>query len=326
MKGGLPERCEALVRNYRQRPDASARTLLVTVFGDGVEPHGGEVWAGSLMRLVEPLGINERLVRTSLNRLVGEGFLVTRRHGKRSYYSVTPMARREVREAERHIYHPRGEPWDGRWTVVVNTNAVAPPARAAVRQHLSRLGFSALSPSVQITPFDRTEALRQVLDDLGLGSQLAVFRGEVPATTGLGDGDLAALLSTDLKALEPAWRKFLRRFRPLADAVDEPGAAKLTPESAFLAETLLIHGYRRIVLKEPELPVGLWPRGWVGEAAYDVAARCYHALAGPAEAHLLAVCEAGGAPLLPLDPEYAARYPEGGEAPAEPILRRDTPD
>jgi len=322
----LQDRCDALVRSYRQRPDASARTLLVTVFGDGVEPHGGEVWAGSLLRLVEPLGINERLVRTSLNRLVGEGFLVTRRHGKRSFYSVTPMARREVRLAERHIYHPRGDPWDGRWTVVVNTNAVAPPARAAVRQHLSELGFSAISSSVHITPFDRTDALRQVLKDLGLELQLAVFRGEVPPTMGLDDADLAGLLSTDLKALEPAWRKFLRRFRPLADAADEGGEAGLEPESAFLAETLLIHNYRRIVLKEPELPAGLWPRGWIGDAAYDVAARCYHALAGPAEAHLLAVCEAGGAPLLPLDPEYALRYPPSGPAPAEPFAGRDTPD
>ncbi len=324
--GRFQDRCDALVRSYRKRPDASARTLLVTVFGDGVEPHGGEVWAGSLLRLVEPLGINERLVRTSLNRLVGEGFLVTRRHGKRSFYSVTPMARREVRQAERHIYHPRGDPWDGRWTVVVNTSAVAPPARAAVRQHLSQLGFSALSSSVHITPFDRTDVLRRVLDDLGLEAQLAVFRGEVPAGTGLADDDLAALLATDLKALEPAWRKFLRRFRPLADAADETAVAEPTPESAFLAQTLLIHNYRRIVLKEPELPAGLWPAGWVGDDAYDVAARCYHALAGPAEAHLLSVCEAGGAPLLPLDPEYAARYPEKGTATARPVPSRDTPD
>jgi phenylacetic acid degradation operon negative regulatory protein len=322
----LQDRCDALIRSYRQRPDASARTLLVTVFGDGVEPHGGEVWAGSLLRLVEPLGINERLVRTSLNRLVGEGFLVTRRHGKRSFYSVTPMARREVRQAERHIYHPRGDPWDGRWTVVVNTSAVAPPARSAVRQHLSQLGFTALSSSVHITPFDRTDALRRVLDDLGLEAQLAVFRGEVPPTTGLADADLAALLANDLKALVPAWRKFLRRFRPLADAADETGAAQLSPESAFLARTLLIHNYRRIVLKEPELPAGLWPPGWVGDDAYDMAARCYHALAGPAEVHLLAVCEAGGAPLLPLDPDYTARYPDKGTAPARPFPGRDTPD
>ena len=317
----LQGRCDALIRSFRQKPDASARTVLVTVFGDGIEPHGGEVWAGSLLRLVEPLGMNERLVRTSLNRLVGEGFLVTRRHGKRSFYSVTPLARREVRGAERRIYHPRGDPWDGRWTLVVNTSDVAPPARAAVRQHLAQLGFAPLGPSVHISPFDQVDALRQVLSDLGLVNQLAVFRGEVPATVGLEDADLARLVSSELKALEPAWRKFLRRFRPLAEAADGgAGAADLEPETAFLAQTLLVHSYRRIVLKEPELPAGLWPPGWAGAAAYDVAAACYHALAGPAETHLLAVCDEGGAPLLPRDPEYADRYPDPSNARAS----RDT--
>jgi phenylacetic acid degradation operon negative regulatory protein len=284
----LQARCDALIRSFRQKPDASARTVLVTVFGDGIEPHGGEVWAGSLLRLVEPLGMNERLVRTSLNRLVGEGLLVTRRHGKRSFYSVTPLARREFLRAERRIYHPRGDPWDGRWTVVVNTSDVAPPP----------------GPSVHISPFDQVDALRQVLSDLGLVNQLAVFRGQVPATVGLEDADLARLVSSELKGLEPAWRKFLRRFRPLAEA-----GGDVEPETAFLAQTLLIHAYRRIVLKEPELPSGLWPPDWAGDAAYDVAARCYHALAGPAELHLLAVCAEGGAPLLPRDPDYADRYP-----------------
>jgi phenylacetic acid degradation operon negative regulatory protein len=324
MKGTLPDRCAALIRGFRQKPDASARTVLVTVFGDGIEPHGGEVWAGSLLQLVEPLGMNERLVRTSLNRLVGEGLLVTRRHGKRSFYSVTPLARREFLRAERRIYHPRGDPWDGRWTVVVNTSEVAPPARAAVRQHLGRLGFSPLGPSVHISPFDQVDALRQVLSDLGLVNQLAVFRGAVPATVGLEDGDLARVVSPELKGLEPAWRKFLRRFRPLAEAAAGPTAADVEPESAFLTQTLLIHAYRRIALREPDLPAGLWPPGWVGDAAYEVAARGYQALSGPAEAHLLAVCEAGGAPLLPLDPEYADRYAGAGEPAAEPPPRRDT--
>ena len=320
----LQERCNSLVRGFRQRPDASARTLLVTVFGDGVEPHGGEVWAGSLLRLVEPLGINERLARTSLNRLVGEGLLVTRRHGKRSFYSVTPIARREFRRAERRIYHPRGDPWDGRWTVVVYTNAVAPPARAAVRQHLARLGFASLGPSVHVSPFDQTDVLCQFLSDLGVADQLAVFRGEVPSTVGLPDGELARMASAGLKGLEPAWRKFLRRFRSLAEATAKEEKTGLAGESAFLTQTLLIHAYRRIVLREPELPAGLWPPAWVGDAAYEVAARCYHALAADAEAHLLGVCEAGGAPLLPLDPEYADRYPPAGESERAPMARPDT--
>jgi phenylacetic acid degradation operon negative regulatory protein len=314
--GSRQEGCTALIRRFRRRPDASARTLLVTVFGDSVVPHGGELWIGSLSRLVEPLDISERLVRTSLHRLVGEGLLVTRRHGRRSFYSVAPAARSEFWEADRRIYHPRGgDPWDGRWTVVVETNGVAAPLRATMRQQLAWLGFGSLGPPIHVSPLDRVDELRQLLADLGLSGQVAVFRGDVPATTGLSDGDLARTISADLGELEPAWRAFLRMFRPLADAVtDDDG--ELDGESAFLARTLLVHAYRRVVLREPELPADLWPANWVGAAAYEVAARCYHALTAAAEGHLVAVCEAGATPLPPLERSYAGRYPLVGAGPA----------
>jgi phenylacetic acid degradation operon negative regulatory protein len=305
----LQDRCTSLIQRFRRQPDASARTLLVTIFGDSVVPHGGEVWIGSLLRLVEPLGISERLVRTSLQRLVGEGLLVTRRHGRRSFYSVAPSARHEFWEAERRIYHPRGgEGWDGRWTVVVETNGVAGPARAAVRQHLAWLGFGSLAPAIHVCPLDRTEELRALLPDLGVAGRVAVLRADVPSTPGLSDRDLAEVISGELDALGPAWRAFLRRFRPLADAVRER-QAELDGESAFLARTLLVHGYRRLVLREPELPAELWPPSWIGESAYQVAARCYHALAASAEAHLATICEAAVAPLPPLERAYADRYP-----------------
>src|SRR5258708_37940650 len=93
----LQDRCTSLISRFRRSPDASARTLLVTVFGDTIVPHGGEVWIGSLLGLVEPLGISERLARTSLHRLVGEGLLRTRRPGGRSFYSVAPSARHDSR-------------------------------------------------------------------------------------------------------------------------------------------------------------------------------------------------------------------------------------
>ena len=293
------------------------------MFGDGVEPHGGEVWAGSLLRLVEPLGMNERLVRTSLNRLVGEGFLVTRRHGKRSFYSVTPMARREVRGAERRIYHPRGEPWDGRWTVVVNTSDVTPPARAAVRQHLGRLGFSPLGPSVHISPFDQVDALRQVLSDLGLVNQLAVFRGRGPGHRRPGGrrSRPARVLGTE------GSRAGLAEVPAPVPAAGRGGGRGRSRRARHRRapswpRRCSIHAYRRIVLREPELPAGLWPPGWAGDTAYDVAAACYHALAGPAEAHLLAVCEDGGAPLLPRRPRVRRPVPRRARRPAGPS--RDT--
>jgi phenylacetic acid degradation operon negative regulatory protein len=140
---------------------------------------------------------------------------------------------------------------------------------------------------------------------------VAVFRGDVPATTGLSDGELARVISAELGALERAWREFLRAFRPLAEAVPDDGG-RLDGQSALLARTLLVHSYRRVVLKEPELPADLWPANWVGAAAYEVAARCYHGLARAADSHLATVFEAGGEPLPALERSYAGRYPLAG--------------
>ncbi|MBM3340433.1 MAG: phenylacetic acid degradation operon negative regulatory protein PaaX, partial [Betaproteobacteria bacterium] len=39
-----------------------ASSLIVTIFGDAVLPRGGQVWLGSLIRLLEPMQLNERLV------------------------------------------------------------------------------------------------------------------------------------------------------------------------------------------------------------------------------------------------------------------------
>jgi hypothetical protein len=45
--------------------DTPLRTssLIITLYGDGIEPHGGCVWLGSLIDLVAPLGINDRAIR-----------------------------------------------------------------------------------------------------------------------------------------------------------------------------------------------------------------------------------------------------------------------
>ena len=302
--GSLQGRGAALIRKFRHQPDSSARTLLITVFGDSIVPHGGEVWIGHLSHLVEPLGIDERLVRTSLRRLVTEGLLVTRKDGRHSYYSVSPAARHDFANADDRIYRPRDRIWDGRWTIVVETQSLPAPVRRALRQHLAWLGLGSINPTVHVCPLDRTEALAALLTDLGLAGQVAVFRGEVPAHLGLTDRDLVGAIPGDLDELAAAWNRFLRRFGPLADSAD----GRIDPEPAFLTRTLLVHAYRRIVLREPELPAGLWPPGWVGDAAYLVAARIYEALHEAAETHLRLTGEVLGAPLAGFDPAYASRY------------------
>jgi phenylacetic acid degradation operon negative regulatory protein len=301
---GLQTACSGLVEGYRAAPEYSARTLLVTVFGDSLRPHGGEAWIGNLVHLMTRLGINERLTRTSLNRLMGEGVVTTRRQGRSSFYRITPSANTEFASVEDRIYHRAREEWDGRWVVVVELSTLPPATRGALRQRLGWIGFAGLTSGVMICPSGAADAAA-VIDDLGADDSVALFCGEAGGPKPELEDRRLAELSSGLGALVPYYEAFLERFTPLARA----GGADPAPELAFCARTLLVHAYRRITLREPELPAGLWPEDWIGDEAYAVAASTWHRLFPAAESHLESVWTASGNPLPPLDPAFTDRYP-----------------
>ena len=78
-----------LITRFQEQTPIRASSLIITLYGDAIEPHGGTVWLGSLINLLEPIGINERLIRTSIFRLTKEGWLKAEKVGRRSYYSLT---------------------------------------------------------------------------------------------------------------------------------------------------------------------------------------------------------------------------------------------
>lgn len=59
---------------------------------------------GSLVQLLEPLELNERLIRTSVFRLIKEEWLSTQSVGRRADYALTDSGRRRFDKAARHIY------------------------------------------------------------------------------------------------------------------------------------------------------------------------------------------------------------------------------
>src|SRR2546430_14746033 len=68
-------RTERWIRRALAVAPPKAKSLVVTVWGDSLAPHGGAVWLAGLIRLLAPFGINERLVRTSVHRLPQGGQL-----------------------------------------------------------------------------------------------------------------------------------------------------------------------------------------------------------------------------------------------------------
>ena len=59
----------------RQAANRRSGSVLITLFGDVVVPHGGAVALGSLVEAGALTGISEQTIRSSVNRLVADGWL-----------------------------------------------------------------------------------------------------------------------------------------------------------------------------------------------------------------------------------------------------------
>ena len=68
------------VEDFLRDHPVRANSLIITIYGDSIAPHGGSVWLGSFINLVKPLGINDRLVRTSVALVLPAMVLLLKLH------------------------------------------------------------------------------------------------------------------------------------------------------------------------------------------------------------------------------------------------------
>lgn len=265
-----------------------AKSLVMTLFGDVVAPHGGAVWLGSLIELLAPFGINDRLVRTSVFRLAEEGWLDAQREGRRSRYTLDPRSARRFYRAHQRVYTPGRRDWDGRWTMVFgNVGRISAEQRSALRKELLWQGYGTIAPYVFAHPAPDQETLADVLQRCGCTELALVCSAAQPQ--GPGGRKLADLVGEcwQLGQVLDDYAGFIAGFAPLAALLDR-GTAEASPEQAFVARQLTIHAYRRIRLHDPQLPLALLPADWPGTAAFALCRRIYRATWQGAEAHILA--------------------------------------
>ena len=164
-----------IARFLAERP-VRANSLIITVYGDMISAHGGTVWLGSFIRLVQPLGLNERMVRTSVFRLVKEKWLVAEQIGRRSYYSLTASGRRRFEHANRRIYDAPAADWNGEWHLVLTGGALEPATRDALRKELLWEGFGNIAPGVLAHPSANVDSLLDILEDSNVRDKLVVMQ------------------------------------------------------------------------------------------------------------------------------------------------------
>ena len=206
-------------------------SLLVTVFGDLTPEEGAGIDGPVLSGIMGRMNVRAEATRVALHRLRNDGWITSTKSGRTSRHSLTDHGRRETIQASRRIYAaPDAAP--GGWTVLLTEEA-----NGDQRSQLETAGFTHLAPRIYIGPAGRPVP----------GNALVLSGAEVPDW--LRQQLTPEGLCADYRALH----------RILSE-VDStlPKGTDLPPLDCAVLRCLIVHNWRRLVLKHPELPRALY--------------------------------------------------------------------
>lgn len=252
---------DGIIAGLRREPSRTG-SIAITIFGDAIVPRGGSLWLGTLLAFFREIGIEDGAVRTAMSRLTTDGWLERRRAGRNSFYRLAARGRTTFEAATRQIYVPRQPVWDGHLACVL-----APDRDIGAA--LAEAGFGQALSGLWIAPG------RPPLPDAAQGAI------RLDATVEAASRRRLAAQAWPLDRVAASYRRFLDAFAPLRDELH--AGLEPTPAAAFAARILTIHFYRRVILRDPILPLDLLPEHWPGEMARRLCADLYGLLLDPSE-------------------------------------------
>src|ERR1700675_2736667 len=261
----MPQPLARIVDQLKREPSRTG-SIVITVFGDAIVPRGGSVWLGTLLEFFKTIDIDSSVVRTAMSRLAADGWFEREKVGRNSFYRLVKKGRQTFDTATKHIYDPPPSDWTGRFELLLIGSS---EDRDASREALKNAGFGSPLPGVWIAP-----------SGVPIPEEAAsAIRLEVSAEDESGRRLLSASWPLDRTA--DAYLKFIKTFKPLRGWI--AGRERLSDLEAFTARILLIHYYRRVVLRDPLLPPALLPADWTGRAARELCGEIYRGVLGASE-------------------------------------------
>lgn len=211
--------------------------MLVTIFGDLAQAPRDRIDGPLLTRLTDGIGIKPEAVRVALHRLRNEDWITSIKSGRTSSHALTPRGRRESEAATTLIY---AGPWElpSDWLMVL-TEGNEPEQRAAMQE----AGFAQLMPRVFVAHAGVAPPEDTVV----------VAGGPVPGWL------REQLVPEDLTG---QFRELLSVLHRVQAALDRHAAQD--PLTIALLRCLIVHHWRRLVLRYPYLPPALTGPNWPG--------------------------------------------------------------
>jgi phenylacetic acid degradation operon negative regulatory protein len=253
-------------------------TVVFTLFGQYVLPRCGEIWIGSLIRAVAPLGLSAGAVRTVVSRMKRKGYLESQQVGRRSFYRLTEMGLNEVRWGGVRMRVESDSQWDGQWTVVAySIPEEHRDRRSALRWMLHVWGFGSLAPGVWVSPGLLPFEAEKDCQEIDVWKYLEVFRADHVGPS--QPHDVVTRAWPQLDALGDLYQTYIAKHETVLRDFE---AGNLDDESCFAAHLQCACEFVAITLHDPALPTRLLPANCPRPAAQHLFEKIAHALKEPA--------------------------------------------
>ena len=219
-------------------------SVIISLFGDMAQRPDDQISGAALTRIITPMGIKPEAIRVALHRLRKDGWLESARTGRASTHYLTQYGRDQCASVTSRIY--------ARDPVL--------PQELHVLIASGGFGQEALDEALMLPGY------------ISVNRTTALGYGPKPETT----HDLLAL-EADSYSL-PDWLKAqlfpaelsqsCAALFKVVNSIANPPPGLSSAQVASL-RTLVVHRWRRIVLRHPDLPIDFHPASWPGVACRD---------------------------------------------------------
>ena len=279
------------VMNSRKRV-IRPQSAMLTLYGDYLLDRGEEIGIGSLITLFNNFGLSDQAVRSAVSRMCHAGLLKVRSEGRKSYYSLTPKGHNLLSTGAKRIFVRKDTSWNGTWNIV--TYAIPEEERKMrdiLRRELTWMGYGTISGATMISPYDLTEEVMELAEQLGVLHRIHIFQAR---EQGLVDAKEIVSSCWDLVKIHAMYYEFLEKYQPRYEHWMRRihGNDNIVSSEYFLERFLLIHEYRKLPFYDPDLPEELLPEDWLRPKAATLFQEFHDLLTDKATEYLNAVMEA----------------------------------
>lgn len=226
---------EQIVRTLTHGDQPRVWSLLVTVFGDLAREKGAKISGYALGQLAHAIGIKPEALRVALHRLRKDGWLESHKQGRESHHCFTEWGLAQASAATPKIYGLT-RPESAAWLSVSDRAATLDADGAVMLSATTRITAQPVqSDTVFSTPITPDKTVPNWMRDKVCDAQNVSH---------------AQTFLTRLQACSA-----LLQDQPILGDLD-----------VAILRVLVVHGWRRIVLKVPNLPDHVFPKSWAGPA------------------------------------------------------------